>query len=141
MLVKDAMKKKVIFSSPEESVRDAIRTIVDNRIGCVVIKKNERIIGIVTDRDILFEIEKNGIDINNTPLKDIMTHYVIYINPEASVEKAVKTMITNNIKKLPVIKNEKLVGIITTTDIVISEPQRTEELKKLLLKKSKKFYL
>ena len=115
MIVKEAMNKKVITSGPEITLKDASRIMADNCIGSIVITKNEDVVGILTERDILYAFANSNFD---ALAKDVMTTYVIYIDAQSSVEKATRLMIENKIKKLPVVDRGDVVGIITATDIV-----------------------
>jgi len=131
MIVKEAMNKKVITSGPEITLKDASRIMADNCIGSIVITKNEDVVGILTERDILYAFANSNFD---ALAKDVMTTYVIYIDAQSSVEKATRLMIENKIKKLPVIDNERLVGIITASDIIAKQPEIVRKLKKLIAK-------
>ncbi|MCX6815547.1 MAG: CBS domain-containing protein [Candidatus Aenigmarchaeota archaeon] len=122
MLVRDVMKRDVVSAAPEISLEEAAVIMTDNHVGCIVIKKNERVVGILTDRDVLLKVAEGGTEFEVVTAGAIMTRFVIYINPDANLEKAVKMMKENKIKKLPVLENEKLVGIITTTDIALAAP-------------------
>jgi CBS domain-containing protein len=131
MLVQDIMIKKVFCVSEEITIRDAARTMSDNHIGSIVIKKDEKVVGIVTDRDILDAVAREK---ENEMVSDIMARYVISIEPDATVEKATEIMVKNKIKRLPVMKGEKLVGIVTSTDIVAASPTTPKEMKTLIKK-------
>jgi CBS domain-containing protein len=136
MFVKDVMNRKVIKASPDTSVREAARIMTDNRIGCVVVEKNGRVVGILTDRDILTALAKDGdANYDNMKISDIMTRYVIFASPGSRIEKVAETMIKHKIKKMPVIEGEKLIGIITSTDIAVAEPKIIKTIGKLLAKK------
>jgi CBS domain-containing protein len=134
MLVKDVMNKKTITVEPETSVREAIRMMIDNHIGSVVVVKNNRTVGIMTERDVLIELATNrDRDIDQLKVVDIMTRWIVTVKPDDTVEKAIDLMIKNKIKKLPVVNNEKLVGVITSSDIAVLEPKLIEKLSSLLL--------
>lgn len=133
MLVKSLMRKKVFTINPEEILREALISMVDNRVGCLVVLKNNKLVGIITERDVLSACaKKRQMDVDVLKVKDIMTNYVITVKPDQTIEKAVEIMMENKIKKLPVIKNEKLVGIITASDIASSRPQLLKEIADLL---------
>jgi CBS domain-containing protein len=134
MLVKDVMNKNAITAEPETSVRETIRMMIDNHIGSVIVVKNNKIVGIMTERDVLVELATNkDRDIDQLKVGDIMTRWIITVKPDDTVEKAIELMMKNKIKKLPVVKNEKLVGIITSNDIAVLEPKLIEKLSSLLL--------
>lgn len=130
MLVKDVMRKTVICCSPETTLRDAATAMTDNSVGCLIVKRNEKVVGIVTDHNILCAFAEYG-SIEKMPVSEIMTKYVIYTSPGTRLEKAVSVMTENKIKKLPVIFNEKLVGIITSSDIMAAKSSFVGDFKKL----------
>jgi len=131
MLVKDAMNTKVITTEPETNLRDAITLMTDNHIGSLVVLKNNKIVGIITERDILITCAKSG-HIDDMKVEDIMTYSVVIVKPDYTIEKAVEIMSKNKIKKLPVVKNERLIGIITASDIAAIQPRIMKELANLL---------
>jgi CBS domain-containing protein len=131
MPVKDAMNRDVISADPKTNVREIARIMVDNRIGSVIIMKNGKMVGIITERDLLSFFSR-GEDADKTIVESIMTRYVISIGPEATLEKASDVMVENKIKKLPVIQNEKLVGIITASDLAVAAPAKIKKLKKII---------
>jgi CBS domain-containing protein len=129
MLVKEVMNKKVIVVEPEAFLKEAIAIMNDNNIGSVVVVKNNKIVGILTEGDVLRMLVKNKImDINQLKVEDTMTRWVITIGPDDTIKKAIELMMKYHIKKLPVVKNEKLVGIITASDIATVQPKLIEKL-------------
>ena len=117
MFVKDAMNKKVITTEPKMNLMDAIPLMTDNHIGSLVVVKKNKIVGIITERDILITCAKSE-HIDDMKVEDIMTYSLITIKPDETIEKAAKIMTENKIKKLPVVKNKRLIGIITASDII-----------------------
>ena len=135
MLVKEVMNKKVVTANPEMNVRDIARIMVDNKIGSVVIETNGRPTGIVTKTDILRTIATDGmIDLDEYAVSNIMTRYMISIDPDAKIDKAIKVMQEHHVKKLVVLEHGWLAGIITTNDIAVLHPKIIENIGKLLSK-------
>jgi CBS domain-containing protein len=131
MLVKDVMTKNVISVARDMPMGEAAEIMADNHIGCLVVKSGGKVSGIITDRDILVFIadpEHRNIDLYK--VKDAMTDYVITVRPGNPVEKAVQLMTENRVKKIPVVDNERLVGIITMSDIIWAQPRMVKELSK-----------
>ncbi len=145
MKVKDIMTRQVITLSPEESIDDAARKLRENRISGAPVVEGERIVGIVSEADLmkLFESEMSinlvlpsPLEIIELPIKmhrqlkeaakrlaarrveDIMTRGVITIDEEASIEEAARVMAKHGINRLPVIREGKLVGIVTRADVI-----------------------
>jgi len=137
------MTRKVMTTGPETSIKEAARTLADNHIGSLVVVKKKKPIGILTERDILHVLAESRDDgkdkIGSKEVGDVMTNYVISVAPSSTVQKAVKLMTENKIKKLPVIDNkDKLVGIITASDVITTgsiitdQPGLIKHLKRLL---------
>lgn len=115
MKVKEIMKKVVTIEG-NATVKEASALMSKKNIGCLVVTEKDLIVGIITERDILKHISHS----NNLHAKveDIMTQDVITVSPNASIDEAADIMFQHKIKKLPVVDKNKLVGIITATDII-----------------------
>lgn len=122
MLVKDVMNKNVVVAKSDVTIREATKVMNKFRIGSIVVLKEEKIAGIATERNVL-EAVANGKDMDATPIEEIMSKNVVTIDPDETVEAAVDLMVQHKIKKLPVVEDKKLKGIITASDIVVVEPK------------------
>lgn len=122
MLVRNVMNRKVVIAKPEVTLREASKVMSDLDIGCLVVVKKEKIIGIVTSTDILKSIA-SGKDPDTVLVEQIMSAPVRTIDSDKTIEDAVDVMMKHKIKKLPVVDDEKLIGLITTTDIMAVEPK------------------
>jgi CBS domain-containing protein len=122
LLVKDVMNKNVVVAKPIVTLREAAKVMGEMNMGSLVIMEEDKIVGIVTSTDILKAIGE-GKDPDKVTISEIATKSVITIQADEPLEKAVDIMVKNKIKKLPVLMNEKLVGIITVSDIAIVEPK------------------
>lgn len=122
MLVKDVMNKKVVVGKFDVTIREATKVMNKFRIGSLVVLKEEKIVGILTERNVL-EAVAAGKDPDSIAIEDIMTKNVVTIDPDEAVEVAVDLMTKHKIKKLPVVENDKIKGIITASDIVVVEPK------------------
>jgi len=107
----------------EESVKKAAKIMAGNRIGSLVVVLGKKIVGIVTERDILTKITAEGKPSDRMAVGDIMTSKVLTIGPDSYLDDAVYLMIEHKIKKLPVVECGELVGIITATDIVANSSE------------------
>lgn len=133
MLVKEAMNKQVKTISPSSSVREAAQIMNKYRIGSlIVIAGSGQIVGIATERDVLVDVVAEGKSSDDVKVEDIMTKDVITISPDKTLEEAADVMNDNKIKKLPVIDNGTLVGIITATDLITYEEKLVEKVADLL---------
>ncbi|MEM4755510.1 MAG: CBS domain-containing protein [Candidatus Woesearchaeota archaeon] len=120
-LVKDLMTKQVVYFFPNQSVLAAAKAMATKKISCVIIidnEKNKKPIGIVTERDINQKIVAKNKLPSSVILKEIMTSPVITISQEVDFLKASNYMKEKGVRKMPVVENGKLVGIITQTDLL-----------------------
>ncbi len=126
MLVKEIMTKEVVSIDSNDTVLNACFKYRDKKIGCMIVIKKEQCVGILTERDLIERTVCRGKDPKTTKIKEIMSSDVKSIHPLDKIEKAIEEMKKNKIKKLPVISNNCIVGIITLTDIGSSKPELTE---------------
>ena len=138
MLVKEVMNTNVKTIEPDSTVQKAAKEMNKYGIGSLGVVKNENMRGIITERDMLKRIVATARDSAKTKVKQIMIKRVIMIDPEAHLSDAVDVMNQHGIKKLPVLHEKSLVGIITATDIVNAQPKMIEELSKLFVISDKK---
>lgn len=116
MKIKEMMSG-VIKISAEHTVSDAAKIMDEKDFGSLPIEEDGKVIGIITERDVLRKIVAKGKDPKTTPVKDIMTSPIITIGPENSVEEANEIMTSKNIRRLPVEENGKVIGMITLKDV------------------------
>ena len=123
ILVKDAMTTNVKTVTPDSPLVDVIQKMNKFEIGSVVVVQRRRPVGIITERDILRKIIEPWIDPKIVKAREIMSTPPITIKDDAPLEEAAEVMMKNRIKKLPVVKNEKVIGIVTATDLARSAPR------------------
>lgn len=116
------MKKNVITIDVKDSVLEASYKYRDFKIGCLVVTDNGSCVGILTERDLIERTICEERNPNNTAIKDIMTKEIKTIHALDTIEKALEIMKKHNIKKLPVVVDKNIVGIITVTDISRARP-------------------
>ncbi len=126
MLVKEIMTKQVITIDVDATVFDACAVYREKKVGCLVVTKQESCAGIVTERDLIERTICECRDPQTTKVHDIMSPNIKVINALDTVETALETMKQYKIKKLPVILSNKVVGIITITDIAKARPDLSE---------------
>jgi len=122
MLLKDVMNKEVVTVKPGVVLKDAAKVMCDRHIGSVVVAEEGSIVGILTQTDIVKAVTMEK-DLESTLVEEVMNKKVTTIDYEKSVEDAVNLMMEKRIKRLPVTKDGKLVGIITASDIITVEPK------------------
>jgi CBS domain-containing protein len=122
VLVRDVMSKDVKVVRPDTSVKEVVATMNKFDIGSIIVVQGERPVGIITERDILRRLVGPSLAPETLTARQIMTSPVVAINEMASIEEAAKLMAKKKVKRLPVMSDDKLVGILTFTDIVFKMP-------------------
>ena len=115
--VRDIMQKNVITIESVKKAHDAAIILKEREISFLVVVKEGKPIGIVSERDIVRKIVADNNDAQTTQLETIMSKNFKWVEPNASIESAVQKMLNNNIRRLVVLENENLVGVITQTDL------------------------
>jgi len=123
LLVRDIMTKTLRTVRPNSSVLDAVQKMNKFNIGSILVVDGRRPVGIVTERDILRRVVELSMEPSIVKVSDIMSHPVVTINPDATIEEAARLMTAKQIKKLPVVQEDGVVGIITTMDIMKAAPR------------------
>ena len=123
---------KAISVLPDTSVKDALKVMAQNNIGSVVIMENESFLGIMTERDYSRKIILKGKNSTDTKVQDIMATEFPDLKATDTVAHCMELMTEQNIRYLPVFKNNKLEGIISISDVIsetiISQQQTIEHL-------------
>lgn len=130
-LVKDVMNPKVIAVKSDASLTEASKMMDSYKIGSLLVSDQGKIISIITASDILKAVSK-GMILEETTVEEIMNEKLITIDADKTLEDAVKIMVENKIKKLPVVRDGEFVGIITASDIIVVEPKMIESIANLL---------
>ena len=133
--IRDVMVKDVVTVDSDYTVKNAANIMNRFSIGCVVVLEKEKVVGIITERDMLKKIVAVAQDPEKTFVKEIMSTPIIVVRPDTPMEEALDLMFSYKIKKLPVIEGlpgkEKLVGLVTLTDIARWQPRLIKRLKQL----------
>ena len=117
ILVEDVMTKAIISVTNETTVFQVAKMMEQGGIGAVLVKKNGHLSGIITDRDYATKIVAHNLP-SDTPVEQIMSSPLITINFDESISDAAKRMTSKKIRKLAVTDNGKIIGLITSTDLV-----------------------
>jgi len=115
--VKEMMVREPITIGSESNVREAAILMDRARCGCLLVASGEKVVGIVTERDLVTRVLTRGGRISRTKIGSIMSTPVVVVKPEATVEEAARIMADNRVRRLPVVSEKGLVGLITVTDI------------------------
>jgi CBS domain-containing protein len=132
VLVRDVMTKNPKVVRRDTSVQEIVATMNKFDISSVIVVQEERPVGIVTHKDIVSKVVQPRIPPDALKAIEVMSTPVVTINEDASIEEAARLMSRKRIKKLPVISDNKLVGIITSMDLVKAEPKLTALIESIL---------
>jgi CBS domain-containing protein len=122
VLVRDIMSRDVRVVRPDTSMKEVVATMNKFNIGSIIVMQANRPVGIITERDILRRLVEPCLAPETLVARYVMTSPVITINENASIEEAAKLMAKKKIKKLPVMNNGEIIGIVSYTDIVFKVP-------------------
>lgn len=130
--VENVMVGDVITIDAEATVREAVELMNKNEIGCLIVVDGEgKPVGILTERDLLKRVLAKRKDPVRVKVKDVMSKPLVTGTPHMDIEAAARLMFKKKIKKLPVVENGNLVGLVTLTDMVRFQPEIISVLKKL----------
>jgi CBS domain-containing protein len=132
VLVRDVMAKDVKVVRPDTSVKEVVATMNKFDIGSIVVVQGDRPIGIITERDILRRLVEPCLAPETLTARQIMTSPVLTISEIADIEETARLMAKKGVKRLPVMNNSKLVGMVTYTDIVAKVPTLLSILEELV---------
>lgn len=119
--VADILSRKnatAISVNPDASVFDALKIMAEKNIGSLMVMDGDKYLGLVTERDYSRKVVLKGKQSESTKVSEIMTDDLPNVMPEDTVEHCMELMTANNIRYLPVFENDKLVGIISMSDVV-----------------------
>jgi CBS domain-containing protein len=115
--VRDIMTKSVAYVNPGTSVVEAAQLMQKHNVGSVPVCDQSGVVGIVTDRDIVVRNVAHGKNPQSTPVSDVMTSKVTTVNPEMDINDISGLMSGQQVRRLPVVENNKLVGIVALGDM------------------------
>ena len=118
MIVREIMAKTPIWLEPQTSLMNASRFMRDRDIGCVLVGEKDKLVGMVTDRDIATRAVAKGWDPRTKTVKDVMTRGVVYIRETQKLRDAAKLMEEARVRRLAVLDaNKRLVGVVSVADM------------------------
>jgi CBS domain-containing protein len=120
MNIRDVMTPNPRTVSPQDSIQSAARIMRDADTGAVPVVDNGRPVGIITDRDIVVRAVADGGQLSR-PVSDIVTSSMVVATPEMSTREASELMSEHQVRRLPVVEHERLVGIVSIGDLAVKE--------------------
>ena len=119
----DAMTKSPVSISPETTIKECADVMNKERLGSLLVKKDNKLLGIITDQDIVRKIIAKGTDPFSAKVEKHMEKNLITITPDKDIFDAITLMANKNIKQLPVMNGSVMLGILTQKDILKIEPE------------------
>jgi CBS domain-containing protein len=130
------MTKNPVCCLPDDSAAKAAELMKSENIGSIPVIENEhtqKLVGIVTDRDLALKIVAEGRDAKSTKVEAVMTHKVVTCHADDDLQKALDAMAEHQLRRIPVVNNDnKIVGIIAQADVAtrVDQPEKTAEMVK-----------
>jgi len=134
MLVRDVMTREPRVVRRDTNVQEVVATMNKFDISSVIVVQEKRPVGIITHKDIVAKIVQQRIPPDAIKAIEIMTTPVVSISEDSSIEEAARLMSKKRIKKLAVVRDDELVGIVTSYDLLKAAPKLTEMFEELLRK-------
>lgn len=121
--VGDLMTRNFIYVAPTTSLKECAETLVKKRVGSLIVKEGDTLKGILTEKDIIWAIVKKSVkDLSKFSAKDIAKQKVLTIKPGADIMEALEKMRREKVRRLPVIENGVVIGMLTMNDILKIDP-------------------
>ena len=124
--VMEAMTKRPVLVSTDTSLLNCAKKMLKHKVGSLIVKDNGKVKGIVTEKDLIRKAVAKNLDTKEIPVSKIMTKKVMSIGPNEDVYDAMYFMSRYNIRRLPVLKEKELIGMITHKDILKIQPDLFE---------------
>lgn len=121
--VADAMTVKPIVVGPDISIEESAKKMQIQKVGSLLVAEGSNFLGIITEKDLVDKVLAKGIDPKKTRVKEVMTNIVHTVGPNEDLLVAIRKMAKSNVKRLPVLDNGKLVGFLTSKDVLAIQPE------------------
>ena len=126
--IKEIMTRDVRACEPNATVADAAKVMAQGDVGPVPIVEDGRLVGIVTDRDIVVRVVAEGRDPNATTVKEIASTELVTVSPGDELDEALNLLAKRQVRRLPVVEGDRLVGIVAQADIArLGKDKKTGE--------------
>ncbi|MEW6189623.1 MAG: CBS domain-containing protein [Actinomycetota bacterium] len=117
MWLKDMMTRRVVSIGPDSSVIEAAKRMGEENVGCLIVLEDEKLVGMLTDRDIATRVVGEGIDPQGCKVRDCMTREIVTAIPQTDILDAAKLMTKYEVRRLPIVDGQRVVGIVSIADI------------------------
>lgn len=126
MKVRDIMSTSVVSLTPEDTVTKAASIMKEQDIGSIPVCQGNNVVGIITDRDITLRSVASGVNSSSQSVKEVMSPNPVLGSPDMSLDEASRIMSQQQIRRLPIVENQHLVGVVALGDLA-TQPQSDEE--------------
>jgi len=126
--VRDTMTGSPRSIDASTSVVEAARLMREGHIGSLPITADEQLVGMITDRDIAMRVVAEAADQTKTSVGDVSSRDLVIVEPDEDLDEALQLMARHQVRRLPVVENGRLVGIVAQADIALSENEKTAKL-------------
>ena len=126
--VRDTMTQNPRSIDASTSVVEAARLMREGHIGSLPITADEQLVGMITDRDIAMRVVAEAADQTKTSVGDVSSRDLVIVEPDEDLDEALQLMARHQVRRLPVVENGRLVGIVAQADIALSENEKTAKL-------------
>ena len=137
--VRDTMTEDPRSIGPSTSVVEAARLMRDEHIGSLPITDGDTLVGMITDRDITTRVVAEAADLGTTSVGDVQSQDLVSVEPDKDLEEALRLMARHQIRRLPVVEDGRLVGIVAQADIALTlseDEKKTGELVEAISERS-----
>ena len=117
---------EIISCSADMTVREAIALLAEKRIGALPVCEDEAVIGIFSERDVIYQLQANGPAMLDSPVGEVMTSPAVTVDPQTEVLAALSLMTRRRIRHLPVVQEDELIGFVSIGDLVKVRIDRIE---------------
>jgi CBS domain-containing protein len=104
--------------SPAATVLEAIQMMADKNVGALLVTKDDKLVGIISERDYSRKVVLKGRSSKDTPVRDILSGHVIHVSPDHTVDECMRLMTEHRVRHLPVLEGNKIVGVVSIGDLV-----------------------
>jgi CBS domain-containing protein len=126
--VRDAMTENPRSIGASTSVVEAARLMREQDIGSLPITDDEKLVGMITDRDITTRVVAEAADPTSTSVEDVYSRDLVSVEPDEDLDEALQLMARHQVRRLPVVENGRLVGIVAQADIALKDNDKTAQL-------------
>jgi CBS domain-containing protein len=123
--VREAMTASPTAISSDATVVDAARAMTNENVGSLPVVDQQKLVGIVTDRDLVTNVLAKDLDPHNVPVSDVATENPVVVSPEEPLDTALQRMAKSQVRRLPVVEDGRLVGILAQADVAHSAPPQS----------------